>query len=112
MRRCDVSTTLSDQRKLQVWEQDARDSSHEEFKVESADSVLARCLEAITLAERAFVDADIILISHGDALQILQTAFCGVSTAHHRSLPHLETCELRRLDKISPRRSVNTNTLE
>lgn len=64
-------------------------------------SVLDRCLEAVGLAERFFADADVVLVSHGDALQILQTAFCGAPAAGHRDMRHLETCELRRLDEPS-----------
>merc|ERR1719414_343626 len=39
----------------------------------------------------------VVLVSHGDALQLLQTAFQGVSPSEHRSLPHLHPGELREL---------------
>jgi probable phosphoglycerate mutase len=39
-----------------------------------------------------------LLISHGDALQILQAAFYRRSAAHHRQLPHLQTAEIRRFE--------------
>jgi broad specificity phosphatase PhoE len=40
---------------------------------------------------------NVILVSHGDTLQILQSCFAGVSPAQHRSLPHLHNCEVREL---------------
>jgi len=41
---------------------------------------------------------DIILVSHGDTLQILQTYFQGIDPHRHRTLPHLETCTFRLLN--------------
>jgi broad specificity phosphatase PhoE len=38
-----------------------------------------------------------VLVSHGDTLQILQAAFLRMSPTRHRSLPGLETAEIRRL---------------
>lgn len=40
----------------------------------------------------------VILVAHGDVLQILQTAFEGVDPREHRSLPHLPNAELRWLN--------------
>ena len=80
-----------------VWEQDAIDALHTTFGVESVSAVAQRMKHSVDLAERHFVDRDIVMVSHGDSLQILQTVFAGVDKTTHRSLPHLETCELRRL---------------
>mmetsp|Transcript_101209 Transcript_101209/g.326136 ORF Transcript_101209/g.326136 Transcript_101209/m.326136 type:complete len:81 (-) Transcript_101209:64-306(-) len=41
--------------------------------------------------------AIVVLVSHGDALQLLQTAFQGSPAGVHRSLPHLNPAELREL---------------
>ena len=41
--------------------------------------------------------ATFLLVSHGDALQILQTAFARREASAHRQLPHLQTAEIRRL---------------
>ena len=49
----------------------------------------------LDMAERHFTDMDVVMVSHGDSLQVLQTVLAGVDCAKHRSLPHLETCELR-----------------
>jgi len=42
--------------------------------------------------------ATLLFISHGDALQILQTAFSKQSASRHRYQKHLETAEIRRLE--------------
>ncbi|KAJ8598800.1 hypothetical protein CTAYLR_008657 [Chrysophaeum taylorii] len=83
-----------------VWEQDAVDASHTRFGVESAEAVLKRALLAVEIADKAFEDADVILVSHGDTLQIAQTAWSPWPVGQHRRLPHLDTCELRRLDMV------------
>ena len=45
---------------------------------------------------------DILLVSHGDTLQILQAGLARMDPAKHRHLPHLETAEIRRLH-LAPR---------
>ena len=42
--------------------------------------------------------ATLLLVSHGDALQLLQTAFRKQDASRHRSLEHLETAEIRLLE--------------
>ena len=81
-----------------VWEQDAIDAKHTAWGVEAAAVVLERAAGAVQRVEGAREGHAVLLVSHGDCLQILQTAFAGVDVSAHRSLPHLETCELRRLE--------------
>ena len=50
--------------------------------------------------EQRFSGRDILLVSHGDTLQILQAGFRGMSPARHRGLPHLDTAEIRRIDMV------------
>ena len=38
-----------------------------------------------------------VLVSHGDALQITQTAFAGIPPAQHRSLEHMNPAQIREL---------------
>ena len=80
-----------------VWARDAADAGHEWSRVESVERVLARTTAAVREADAAGEGRLVLLVSHGDALQILQTAFADVDPRTHRSLPHLETCELRPL---------------
>ena len=85
----------------QVWARDAVDATHTDNQVEAAAAVLARAAGAVRRVEEGAREGHaVLLVSHGDCLQILQTAFAGVDVSAHRSLPHLETCELRRLELL------------
>ena len=85
----------------QVWARDAVDATHTDNQVEAASAVLSRAAGAVRRVEESAREGHaVLLVSHGDCLQILQTAFAGVDVSAHRSLPHLETCELRRLELL------------
>ena len=90
----------SNQRYDDVWDEDRRDVTT--FNVERPDSVRRRGLRAIEFAERFFSDADVVVVSHGDCLQILQTFFLDLHPNDHRDVPHLQTGELRRLVENPP----------
>jgi probable phosphoglycerate mutase len=64
---------------------------------EPVTGVLDRTTAFVARLEKEHQDQDILLVSHGDALQILQAGFQHLDPARHRSLPHLETAEIRRL---------------
>lgn len=78
-----------------VWAHDANSGDHTEFGVESVNANVKRTTAFILELEEKYTDKDILLISHGDTLQILQTAFDRVDAHTHRSLKHLETAEIR-----------------
>ena len=80
-----------------VWDDDELDSSHTNNNVESADAVMERTTSLILTLENDFKGEAFLLVSHGDALQILQAAFSKTSASSHRSLPHLDTAEIREL---------------
>ncbi len=80
-----------------VWDDDELDSSHTKNNVESADAVMERTTSLILTLENDFKGEAFLLVSHGDALQILQAAFSKTSASLHRSLPHLDTAEIREL---------------
>ncbi len=63
----------------------------------SVASVATRVKDLIVDLETRFREHVIVLVSHGDTLQILQTVFVGLSPGQHRSLPHLANCEVREL---------------
>jgi glucosyl-3-phosphoglycerate phosphatase len=69
--------------------------------VEPPGAVLARLTAFIAQLAKEHVGQDILLVSHGDTLQILQAGCRHMNPALHRHLPHLETAEIRR---ISPPR--------
>jgi probable phosphoglycerate mutase len=79
----------------QIWTLDSSDPGHHECNVESACEVMDRTSALIAELEDQSNGVTYLLVSHGDALQILQAAFYGRSAAHHRELPHLETAEIR-----------------
>jgi broad specificity phosphatase PhoE len=80
-----------------VWNDDRNDAHHKINNVESTAEVLTRTIALIKELEDKYHGRNMLLVSHGDALQILQTAFEKVSSSHHRSLKHLETAEIREL---------------
>lgn len=86
----------------EVWQRDARNPGSDMHGVESADRVMARVTGLIIDLERRFSGASLLLVSHGDALQILQTAFARQPASAHRQLQHLQTAEIRPLSLAAP----------
>jgi broad specificity phosphatase PhoE len=80
-----------------VWQRDSEDPDSDFQGVESANRVMARVTELIVDLERRYTGASLLLVSHGDALQILQTAFALMPASAHRQLQHLQTAEIRSL---------------
>ena len=80
-----------------VWQHDERDPDSNHRAVESVNQVMSRVTELIVDLERRFADTSLLLVSHGDALQIMQTAFAGRDASMHRQLQHLQTAEIRAL---------------
>jgi broad specificity phosphatase PhoE len=93
-----------------VWVEDAKSATHEEYGCESVRSVQERGRGVVKrLEQRADLRAAasggskvmVVLVAHGDVLQILQTAFADVDVRAHRSLDHLPTATLRRLSGLA-----------
>lgn len=80
-----------------VWQHDEKDPTHSNEAVESVAEVTDRVTSFIEGLERTYHDKTFLLVSHGDTLQILQTAFQKFAGSKHRSLPPLETAEIREL---------------
>lgn len=95
--------TPSDHLYNRVWAADAQNPFHELFEVESVVDVTKRVTAVIRAQEERQEDDEgkedeevwVILVSHGDSLQILQTAMRGWSGDRHRQLEHLETAHWR-----------------
>lgn len=85
----------------EVWQEDARDADSRRMGVESVNQVMQRVTEVVRDLENRFSGTAMLLISHGDALQILQTAFARKAGSSHRTLQHLETAEIRQLRLVS-----------
>ena len=81
-----------------VWCEDLESTGHGSCGVESIDSVLARLETLITRIERENSRQKILLVSHGDVLNMLQTQFRGERANHHRSANPFAVGELRKLN--------------
>jgi broad specificity phosphatase PhoE len=80
-----------------VWEADGADAGHPDGGIEPAAAVLDRTTALVADLELRHPGRDILLVSHGDTLQILQAGFLRMDAAGHRQVPQLETAEIRRL---------------
>ena len=84
-----------------VWAADETDPGQAGGNVEPATAVLDRSTAFVMDLERRYSGRDILLVSHGDTLQILRAGFLRMSPSEHRSLPELKTAEIRRLRTVS-----------
>lgn len=80
-----------------VWAADETDPDQAGGHVEPAAAVLDRATAFVAELDRRHHGRDILLVSHGDILQILQAGFAGLDPSRHRTLPHLGTAEIRPL---------------
>jgi len=80
-----------------AWDRDLHDPYHQHFGVECVMSVLDRMTNVIAQCESKWSSAAIVLVSHGDPLQILCTAFHRHPASSHHSLPLLANAEARLL---------------
>jgi len=112
----------SDEHYQDVWNLDFEDPDHSTWGVESVNSVVARTSSLVWEIDKA-LNKDIsescpkpwkvILVAHGDVLQIAQTAFSKVDGRLHRQLDHLETASVRELvlgECISPNQQQQQNS--
>jgi broad specificity phosphatase PhoE len=80
-----------------VWAADETDADQVGSGVEPVAAVLDRTTALIVDLERRYSGRHILLVSHGDTLQILQAGFLRLSPTRHRRLPALRTAEIRQL---------------
>jgi len=80
-----------------VWEADLVNPEHKNDDVESVYEVAMRVMELIDELEERHSNENIVLVSHGDTLQILQAICTGHSPSQHRNINHIETGEIRKL---------------
>lgn len=83
-----------------VWKGDALDPSHTIKQVESVESVMDRTTQCVLEWDANGIIPEhhlILLVAHGDVLQIMQTAFAKMDGSLHRTLQHLDTAKLRPL---------------
>lgn len=80
---------LADTHYPDIWALDAEDAGHQRFGVESVTSVATRMRAVITTLEAQYRGETVLLVSHGDPLQILLTAIAGKPLQRHRDHPPL-----------------------
>lgn len=79
-----------------VWEIDRARGVHE-HQVEQVDAVASRVLEVLRGADEIARTATVVLVAHGDVLQIALALGAGMDPHDHRDVPHLANAELREL---------------
>jgi broad specificity phosphatase PhoE len=65
--------------------------------VEPAAAVLDRVTALVAGLDRRYAGRGILLVSHGDPLQILEAGFLRLDPSRHRRVPPLNTAEIREL---------------
>ena len=65
--------------------------------VEPAAAVLDRVTALVAGLDRRYAGRGILLVSHGDPLQILEAGFLRLDPSRHRRVPPLSTAEIREL---------------
>jgi probable phosphoglycerate mutase len=80
-----------------VWAADEAGTGDTGGGVEPVAAVLDRATALIADLDGRCAGRDILLVSHGDTLQILQAGFLRMDPAAHRRLPPLGVAEIRAL---------------
>ena len=80
-----------------VWDMDEGAKGLDYYDVESPEEVRNRVFALIRECEKKYIGKTILLVSHGDPLQITLASFAGLEPESHRSVKHLETGEIREL---------------
>jgi len=81
----------------EIWQEDSINPNRGIWGVESATSVMKRTTELVAHLERACRDKTILLVSHGDTLQILQCGFDGLPARAHKDVQPFKAGEIREL---------------
>ncbi|MBA2779810.1 histidine phosphatase family protein [Billgrantia kenyensis] len=89
---------LADRHYEEVWKHDEHDPAHRAFGVESVTSVAARMQAVIASLEQEMRHETILLVSHGDPLQIMLTAIEDQPLTRHRARTPLLPASITMLD--------------
>lgn len=73
----------------EVWAFDAQSAEHTQWQVEPVSRVAARMCAVLDALEQRFEGETVLVVSHGDPLQILLTALAGKPLTQHREQPAL-----------------------
>ncbi|WP_193106803.1 histidine phosphatase family protein [Brachybacterium sp. FME24] len=79
-----------------VWAVDRARGAHQD-EVEAVAAVATRVDQVLREADRLTSGAPVVLVAHGDVLQIALALGAGADPHDHRDVPHLGNAELRRI---------------
>ncbi|MGM5483755.1 MAG: histidine phosphatase family protein [Nanobdellota archaeon] len=88
----------SDENYKKVWDYDVIDYRHKNNNVESVENIINRTTKLVQEMENKYFNRNILLVSHGDVLQILQTAFFKIHPSKHRNLEHIHTAQIKKIN--------------
>lgn len=83
-----------------VWQDDVNHPSKTNNKVESVGDVLKRSLSVLKSLDQRYQGQRILLVGHGDVLQILLAHYHNINPRFHRSLSSIANADLRSLAKL------------
>lgn len=83
-----------------VWQHDLRHPNKQFMAVETVEQTLSRGLDVITKLEQNYTSKNILLVGHGDVLQILSAFHHDINPRFHRSLSTFENASIRSLSKL------------
>lgn len=84
------------------WERDAEDATLNTFRSESPAQVWNRVLWLVRQLETELAQPSVVvLVAHGDVLQISETAFRSLPLTKHRTVPHMRQAEWRNVSAVS-----------
>ncbi|UXZ54137.1 histidine phosphatase family protein [Halomonas sp. 7T] len=77
-----------------VWAHDAQSANHQQWQVEAVSSVAARMCAVIESLEQQCEGETVLVVSHGDPLQILLTALANKPLTQHREQTALQPASI------------------
>lgn len=83
-----------------VWQQDLTNPQERINNVETVEETLERGLSVISKLEETFSDKKILLVGHGDVLQILFAYHHNINPRFHRSLNSIANADIRSLKHL------------
>ncbi len=86
---------MSDMNYQRVWENDRNKLPTD--SVESLDMVLTRSMELLAECEKKLSGKSILLISHGDIIQITLAYLKGLTPYEHRTIESVKNAEIRKI---------------
>ncbi|WP_083007634.1 histidine phosphatase family protein [Halomonas sp. GT] len=84
----------SDRHYPDVWALDAQDAGHQQHQVEAVSHVAKRMCAVVEQLERRCEGETVLVVSHGDPLQILLTALANKPLTQHREQPALQPASI------------------